>query len=98
MAQRSVRFHPQAEEEVQRAYSWYRERNPTAARAFLVDLDHAVLRVTEAPERWPFYHGQARRYIFQRFPFSLIYRVTDEIIDVIAVAHHRRRPGYWSNR
>ena len=98
MAERRVRFHPQAEEEVQRAYRWYRERNPTAARAFLADLDHAVQRVTEAPERWPFYQGQARRYIFQRFPFSLIYRVADETIDVIAVAHHRRRPGYWSDR
>jgi toxin ParE1/3/4 len=98
MAQRNVRFHPQAEEEVQRAYRWYRERNPAAAQAFLADLDHAVLRVTEAPERWPLYHGQARRYLFQRFPFSVIYRVTDETIDVIAVAHHRRRPGYWSER
>jgi plasmid stabilization system protein ParE len=98
MAQRNVRFHPQAEEEVQRAYAWYRERNPTAARAFLADLDHAILRVTEAPERWPLYQGRARRYLFQRFPFSVIYRVTNETIDVIAVAHHRRRPGYWSDR
>jgi plasmid stabilization system protein ParE len=58
MVERNARFHPQAEEEVQRAYTWYRERNPTAARAFLADLDHAVLRVTEAPERWPLYPAE----------------------------------------
>jgi toxin ParE1/3/4 len=98
MAPRNVRFHPAAEAEAQRAYQWYDERNPTAARAFLADLDHAVRRVQETPERWLVYQGAARRYVFQRFPFSLIYRVTDEAIDVIAVAHHRRRPGYWSNR
>jgi toxin ParE1/3/4 len=98
MAQRNVRFHPEAEAEAQRAYRWYDERNPAAAGAFLADLDHAVSRVQEAPERWPIYQGAARRYVFQQFPFSLIYRVTDEAIDVIAVAHHRRRPGYWSDR
>jgi len=98
MEPRSVRFHPQAEQEAQRAFRWYNERSPTAAHAFLADLDHAVLRVAEAPERWPHYQGTARRYIFQQFPFSLIYRITDDAIDVIAIAHHRRRPGYWSNR
>jgi toxin ParE1/3/4 len=98
MEPRNVRFHPQAEREAQRAFQWYNERNTTAAQAFLADLDHAILRVTEAPDRWPRYQGTARRYIFQRFPFSLIYRITDEAIDVIAVAHHRRRPGYWSDR
>jgi plasmid stabilization system protein ParE len=67
MAQRSVRFHPQAEDEANRAYEWYYERNPTAARAFLADLEHAVRRVEESPERWPYYHGTARRYIFQRY-------------------------------
>lgn len=98
MAQREVRFHPHAEDEVNRAYAWYDERNPAAARAFLDDLDHAVSRVQEAPERWPYYQGSARRYIFQRFPFSLIYRVINDAIEVIAVAHHSRRPGYWSRR
>jgi plasmid stabilization system protein ParE len=51
MAQRNVRFHPQAEDEANRAYEWYYERNPTAARAFLADLDHAVRRVEESPQR-----------------------------------------------
>ena len=62
------------------------------------DLEHAINRVTDAPERYLFYQGPTRRYVFQRFPFSLIYRVTAEAIEVIAVAHHRRKPGYWTNR
>jgi toxin ParE1/3/4 len=97
-APRSVRFHPQAADEAQRAYDWYDARNPSAAHAFAADLEHAIDRVTDAPERWPVYHGPTRRYVFQRFPFSLIYRVTREAIEVIAVAHHRCRPGYWANR
>jgi toxin ParE1/3/4 len=98
VAPRSVCFHPQVADEAQRAYDWYHERNPSAAQAFSADLEHAINRVTDAPERWPFYHGPARRYVFQRFPFSLIYRVTAEAIEVIAIAHHQRKPGYWTNR
>jgi plasmid stabilization system protein ParE len=39
---RSVRFHPQAADEVQRAYNWYHERNPSAALAFCADLEQQV--------------------------------------------------------
>ena len=70
VAPRSVRFHPQAADEAQRAYDWYHERNPSAAQAFSADLEHAINRVTDAPERWPFYQGPTRRYVFQRLPFS----------------------------
>ena len=69
-----------------------------AAAAFLGELDHAVEQVSEAPERWPRYGYAARRYVFPRFPFSLIYCVTDEEIEIVAVAHGKRRPGYWRSR
>jgi hypothetical protein len=32
------------------------------------------------------------------FPFSLVYRVRHAEIEIVAVAHHRRRPGYWRSR
>ncbi|MBI3775205.1 MAG: hypothetical protein HY273_06575 [Gammaproteobacteria bacterium] len=39
-----------------------------------------------------------RRYVMQRFPYSLIYTVSSEEIRILAVAHHSRRPGYWQGR
>ena len=78
--------------------AWYADRNARAAAGFLSELEHAMDRVREAPERWPRVAGQARRYVFPRFPFSLVYRVTPNMIEVIAVAHHRRKPGYWESR
>jgi toxin ParE1/3/4 len=42
-------------------------------------------------------HG-TRKYLLRRFPYAVIYRVTDEAIEVVAVAHGRRRPGYWKTR
>lgn len=39
-----------------------------------------------------------RRYVFPRFPFSLVYRLRDHEVEVVAVAHGKRRPGYWQPR
>jgi toxin ParE1/3/4 len=93
-----VRFHPLARDEAEGAYAWYAERNIAAADLFLDEIDTAVARVREAPERWPRIRRDVRRYLFRKFPFSLIYRVTSGTVEVIAVAHHRRRPEYWKKR
>ncbi|TMI91117.1 MAG: type II toxin-antitoxin system RelE/ParE family toxin [Bacillati bacterium ANGP1] len=69
-----------------------------AARGFGEELRHAVEAVATAPDRWPRYGARARRYLFPRFPFSLVYRLRDGEVEVLAVAHGRRRPGYWQAR
>lgn len=33
-----------------------------------------------------------------RFPYRVVYVVIDDDIDVLAVAHTRRRPRYWTRR
>lgn len=98
MPSRPVELLPDALAEARATYDWYFERNPTAAAAFLAELDQAVDEISNAPERWPvFLHG-TRRFILRRFPFSVVYRATTSVIRVVAVAHARRRPGYWRNR
>lgn len=39
-----------------------------------------------------------RRILLHRFPFSLVYSIEADLILVIAIAHHGRRPGYWQSR
>jgi plasmid stabilization system protein ParE len=95
---RRVLFHPAAQEEADRAREWYAARSKVAAAGFISDLEHAVGRVREAPERWPRIAGGMRRYVFPRYPFNLVYRVTPEFVEIVAVAHHRRQPGYWISR
>jgi toxin ParE1/3/4 len=93
-----VRLHPLAAEELEAARRWYHERNPEASAAFLADIDAAIFAVTEAPQRWPRVHLKYRRYIMRSFPFSVVYLILPRSIEVVAVAHHRRRPGYWLAR
>ena len=93
-----IRFHPAAAAEVEAAVQWYAARSPIAADAFVAEVNTCMERVREAPERWPRYVHGTRRYLFPHFPFSLVYRVRHGEIEIVAVAHHRRRPGYWRSR
>jgi toxin ParE1/3/4 len=95
---RRVVFHPQAEEETLHAVEWYAERSLIAARAFVEELNRMLLFAADSPEAWPIGPGGARRIVFPRFPFDLVFRVKDELIEIVAVAHQRRRPSYWLNR
>lgn len=69
-----------------------------AARAFLLELNQAVEKISAAPERWPLHEKEVRKYVLPRFPFILFYRIFNQEIKVIAVAHTKRRPGYWRGR
>jgi len=92
-------FHPGAAREVEEARDWYRERSLSAEEGFLADLNHAVEQVIAAPLRWPRFKVNTRRYVFQRYPFSLIYRTYGEaLVRVLAVAHDSRRATYWLSR
>lgn len=98
MPLRPVRFSDEAIEEARAAYAWYRERNPQAALAVMRELDDAVEGAAGFPDAWPPYLDGTRRKLFVRFPFALVYRATAESVEVVAVVHQSRRPGYWQNR
>lgn len=98
MASAEVRFHPAAAQEVESTYDWYAARSPEAADGFREELRRAVDAVAATPQTWPRLSNRARRYVFPRYPFSLVYILRDNVIEVVAVAHGRRRPGYWRSR
>jgi plasmid stabilization system protein ParE len=93
-----VRLHPLAADEAEASRRWYFARNPILADAFRLELDSAIASIAESPGRWPRIHERFRRYLLHRFPFSVVYIERADFIEVIAVAHHRRKPGYWTER
>jgi toxin ParE1/3/4 len=94
----AVEVHPLAADEAEGAERWYRERNETAASRFRRELDRAVGFIADRPEAAPPYVGNTRRFLLRRFPFFVVYRVYSGHVQVIAVAHARRRPHYWLER
>lgn len=98
MARLPIAFHPEAHAEALAAFDWYYQRSHSAAEAFMQAVDHAGQCIRNAPESWPEYLFGTRRYLLKRFPFVVVYREREHRIEIIAVAHGRRRPGYWSDR
>ena len=93
-----VRLHPEARAELREARKWYFERSPLSATAFAHAVDNAVSQIVEAPTRYPMAEHGTRKFVLQRFPFNVFYRQDETEIIIVAVAHQKRRPGYWSNR
>ena len=98
MPRRSVGYHPAAFAEAQGAAAWYGERSPQAEAAFLAEIERAVKEIAAGPERWPPYLQGSRRYLLHRFPFSVVYRQRGGTIEIVAIAHAHRQPGYWHHR
>jgi len=98
VADRPRWFHPEAIAEARAAREWYESRSAAAGAAFMAELDVALERIEEAPGAWPRYLAATRRYLLRRFPLFVVFRETDAGVQIVAVAHARRRPGYWIGR
>ena len=92
-----LELHPEAALEAQEARLWYAERSSEASTRFFFELERGLGLIAESPMRWPVRLG-FRKYVMQRFPFVIFFRIKDPEVQVLAVAHARRRPGYWKDR
>lgn len=84
--------------DAEEAARWYAERSPSAAIRFSLELDDAETAILDRPEAWPAVGAENRHYLLRRFPFSVVYPVEPLKVVIVAVAHARRRPGYWKHR
>lgn len=98
MPTKPVEFHDEASAEYDAAFDWYLERSPDAALDFDAEVDRALADIASAPHRWAVGPHSTRRYLLRRFPFILIYREREGDIQIVAVAHTSRKPGYWKKR
>jgi plasmid stabilization system protein ParE len=95
---KDLRFHPEAEDDVTEALQWYEQRSAIARRAFANEIDRAFQHITDAPLRYPQGRRGEHRFVLDRFPYTILYRVREDHLFVTAVAHQSRRPGYWRHR
>ncbi|WP_158563943.1 type II toxin-antitoxin system RelE/ParE family toxin [Jiangella anatolica] len=97
---RKVRIEPEAAAELEGAVHWYDRHRHGLGADFLAAVDNTVAHIS----RWPVAGAPvpgvaddipARRAPVPRFPYTVVYLVLDDTISVLAVAHDKRRPGYW---
>ena len=65
---------------------------------FLDDIQYAISAVCRQPEIGTNIGYGFRRVLVRRFPFSVVYFLDEGEVVVAAIAHQRRRPGYWAKQ
>lgn len=85
------------------ALDWYEEQEPGLGAALLHEVDGVLDGLLTQELRGVGVPGvrsdlAARRVILDRFPYAVVFIDHADAIHVIAVAHHKRRPGYWRDR
>jgi|SRR5450631_3699201 len=88
----------QAWQEIEAADDWYLERSADASVEFLTAVSEALESISRSPRRWPKHLYGTRRFVLHRFPFSIVYLDDPNLLSIIAVAHNKRKPGYWKER
>jgi plasmid stabilization system protein ParE len=94
-----VVIHLGAALELDEATSYYSAHaGASIADAFLTEFDRAITLIVEFPKIAASWRGMNRRLPLRRFPYSIVYRPSNDRIEIVAVAHQSRKPGYWRNR
>ncbi|MEO6076300.1 MAG: type II toxin-antitoxin system RelE/ParE family toxin [Dokdonella sp.] len=92
-------LHPQAAEEHERQVAYYENEQRGLGQRYHEEFKAAVAVACETPQRPRVIHAPDIRSVrFKIFHFSIIYREASGMVQVLAVAHHRRQPGYWVSR
>ena len=91
-------FHPEARAEMREAVEFYEARLDGLGFRFLSAVEQTAGRISAHPEAGAPLGGEFRKRIVSGFPYNIIYRVWEDYIYLVAVAHQHRRPGYWRER
>ena len=92
-------LHPEAAEEHKKQVAYYEEAQAGLGRRYHDAFLAAISTAVDAPQRYAVVLApEIRRTHLKVFHFDIIYREINGSIQVLAVAHHRRQPGYWSGR
>jgi toxin ParE1/3/4 len=92
-------FHVAAEAEHLETVAYYESKRPGLGATYWAEFELAMERILEMPRSYPIeMEPDIRHRVMKKFPFTIIFRETPNLIQVLAIAHHRRRPAYWLGR
>ncbi len=98
-----VRFAPEVAAELVDAIRWYEERRSGLGDELLAEIESILPIIGSRPRSFPQLATKSpsyeiRRALLPRFPCAIVFLVRAEELRVLAVAHAKRRPGYWLGR
>lgn len=94
-----IRFRPLAAREFTEDIRYYDAQRPGRGQRFAAEVGALLDRIVQAPLSFPlFIEPDVRSAKVPRFPYRVVFLAVGTDIDVLAVAHAKRRPTYWRER
>ena len=93
-----LQFRPEARLDILEARAWYEERAEGLGSEFARAVDGAASGILRFPKAFPTVHGQVRKAVLRRFPYSLLFLIDGDELVVLGCFHHRRDPRTWTDR
>jgi toxin ParE1/3/4 len=93
-----VVWHPLALEDLHEAAASYKLQREGRDERFLSAVHRAIDRIRHSPLLGKPVYRTHRGVLVRRFPYTVIYRVRPRHIEIVAVAHDKRKPRYWMGR
>lgn len=95
----SLDLHPKAEKEIEQAQRYYNKKRDGLGEEFLDELEITFQFMELHPKAGAFFLNTSfRKRTLNRFPYVVYYQEKGDTIWVVAVAHGKRKPGYWLSR
>lgn len=90
-----LRFTAPATLELRAAADYYDSQSPGLGSRFTQSVAELCLMILDQPLAGSEVAPSIRRRLVRRYPYAVLYAIESEDVLVLALAHHRRRPGYW---
>lgn len=93
-----LKIHPFAESELKEAEEWYNIQKEDLGKEFIVEIEKTLTQITHNPKQFVKIRKDVRKAVLKRFPFSIVYSVVDDTIELYSFLHHSRNPKIWQVR
>ena len=95
---RAFKLHPEASLEALEAAAMIKADDPIQGEYFKEALGNAISKVRRDPLIYRRFDGEFRKAKVGKFTYSLVFRLRNDVVEILAVMHLHRRPGYWKSR
>ncbi len=93
-----LRIHPFAESELKEAENWYNLQKENLGKEFIEEIENKLMQIKRNPNHYAKIRKDIRKALLKRFPYSIVFTVTDEWVEVYSFFHHSRNPKIWNKR
>ena len=91
-------LHPLARREFDEAADYYELRQPGLGGEFEDEVAVTIQRILCFPNAGTPFSRNTRRCLIRRFPYAILYQISEDKILIVAVMHVSRKPDYWADR